>query len=59
MILKAIVKEDVFSHIKKSCQYAKKHEPVDVVELVDHVAIVVKKNGDWFPVNVNKLIIQN
>lgn len=54
----ATIKEDVFSSFKKGHQYAKKFEQVTVVDLRDHVAVVVKKNGDWFPVNVNKLIIQ-
>lgn len=56
---KAIMKEDVFSTFKKGCQYAKKHEQVDVLEVRDHVAIAIKKDGSWFPVNINKLIIQS
>lgn len=58
-MMKAIMKEDFFSYIKKGRQYAKKNELVDIVSMRDHVAIVVKKNGDWFAINVNKLLIQN
>jgi hypothetical protein len=58
MPLKAIIKEDVFSTFKKGYLYAKKHELVEVAEIRDNVAIVIKQNGDWFPVNIKKLIIQ-
>lgn len=58
MSQKAIMKEDHLSSFKKGHLYAKKHEPVDVIEIRDHVAIVQTKTGDWFPVNINKLIIQ-
>lgn len=55
---KAILKEDIYSLMNKKKQYAKKHELVDVVDIRDHVAIVVKKDGDWFATNINKLLIQ-
>lgn len=54
----AILKEDAFSYTNSKKRYAKKHEMVTIVDLKGHVAICVKQDEDWFPVNVNKLIIQ-
>jgi hypothetical protein len=54
---KAILKQDVFSYIKAKHQYAKKHDVVTVVDLRDHVAVVVKENGDWFATHIEKLKI--
>lgn len=57
MTTKAIVNEDVFSSFKKGHLYAKKHEPIEILDIRDHVAIVQTKNKNWFPVDIKKLTI--
>lgn len=52
---KAIVKQQVRSYINIKKIYAEMNDVVTVCEVREHVAICLKDNGDWFPVNINKL----
>lgn len=54
-MIKATLKEDVFSTLKPKVQYGKKGEKVEIISDHGNAVIVANKSGDKYSVTIEKI----